>query len=79
MLAFFGKSEKVLAPRKKKREREREKIENTQREYGYWSMVHGRGKSRDKTNGRSRLWLKRDVKWKNGERGKKNCKIPKFP
>lgn len=77
MLAFFGKSEKVLAPRKKKRERE--KIENTQREYGYWSMVHGRGKSRDKTNGRSRLWLKRDVKWKNGERGKKNCKIPKFP
>lgn len=25
MLAFFGKSEKVLAPRKKKRERERER------------------------------------------------------
>lgn len=37
VLAFFGKSEKVLAPRKKEKERG-EKIENTQR---VWILVNG--------------------------------------
>lgn len=38
MLAFFGKSEKVLAPRKKKRERERKNREHTER---VWILVNG--------------------------------------
>lgn len=39
VLAFFGKSEKVLAPRKKEKEREKgEKIENIQR---VWILVNG--------------------------------------
>lgn len=37
MLAFFGKSEKVLAPRKKKREREKNR-EHTER---VWILVNG--------------------------------------
>lgn len=77
MLAFFGKSEKVLAPRKKERKRERKskKVEN--REYGYWSMVYGRGISRN-----NEWTIETLVETLNGKMGggeKKNCKIQKFP
>lgn len=82
MLAFFGKSEKVLAPRKKEKEREGEgkNREHTESmDIGQWcTVVENRGTKRmdDRDFGRN---VTLNGKMEEEKKKKRNCKIPKFP